>query len=150
MEAAGLALAVLPLLLSQMDNYVQGIETFKLFGAKRYRRELEWYRSNLGTQRAIFENTLMRLLDGVHEYEDGIDDLAKNPLGDLLQRESLWLDLREKLGGSFELFCQTMNEFLILLKDLYRKLGWESRRSAVVGVKCGRALKLRLTSAFVY
>jgi hypothetical protein len=139
MEAAGIALAVLPLLLNQLDNYVQGIETFRLFGAKRYRRELEWYRSNLASQQTILQNTLMHLLDGVDEYGDGVDDLIRNPLGIMLQREDLRARLREKLGGtSFDPFCQTMNEFSILLNDLYRKLGWEMGMSAVVSVLYNR------------
>lgn len=141
MEAAGVALAVLPLLLNQMDSYVQGIETFKLFGAKRYRRELEWYRSNLGTQQTIFENTLMRLLDGVDEYGDGIDELMKNSPGDLLQRESLRSSLQEKLGSSFNSFCHIMTEMSILLKDLYRKLGWEVGMSTLVSAECARTTR---------
>lgn len=145
METAGVALAVLPLLLNQLDNYVQGIETFKLFGARRYRRELEWYRSNLGTQQTIFKNTLLRLMDGVVEYEEGVDDLTNNPLGDLLQRESLRSTLREKLGSGFDPFVQTMNELSSLLNNLYRKLGWEIGMSAVVCATRDRRLTLRLT-----
>lgn len=40
-EATGLVLALLPLLVNQRDNYVQGPETLKSFKAKRYPRELE-------------------------------------------------------------------------------------------------------------
>jgi hypothetical protein len=65
MEGAGVALAILPFLLNQLDNYVQGLETLKGFRAKRYRRELDGYLSGLWTQQAIFVNTLERSLDGV-------------------------------------------------------------------------------------
>ncbi|RHZ50645.1 hypothetical protein CDV55_102328 [Aspergillus turcosus] len=40
-EATGLVLALLPLLVNQQDSYVQGLETLKSFKAKRYPRELE-------------------------------------------------------------------------------------------------------------
>lgn len=146
MEAAGIALAILPLLLNQLDNYVQGIETLKLLGTKRYLRQLEGYRSNLGTQQVIFEETIVRLLDGVEEYGDGVDDLVRNPLksqlSDLLQRESLRSTLREKLGRSFDPFCQTMIELSSLLNDLNRKLGWEVGISAVVSPTRQRAMSV--------
>ncbi|KAJ5629738.1 hypothetical protein N7528_003395 [Penicillium herquei] len=123
MEAAGIALAVLPLVINQLDAYVQGLETIKSFGAKRYRRELEGYSSSLGTQQAIFVNTLERTLDGVVEYEDGLDELRNNPLGSMWERENLRASLRDKLGRDFEPFNQTMTDLANLLEELSRKLG---------------------------
>ena len=123
MEAAGVALAILPLIINQLDNYVQGLETIKSFGAKRYRRELESYSSSLGTQQAIFVNTLERALDGVVEYEDGLDELRSNPLGNLWKRKNLQASLHEKLGRDFYPFNQKMTETATLLEELSRKLG---------------------------
>ncbi|CAI7613135.1 uncharacterized protein N7487_003825 [Penicillium crustosum] len=129
MEAAGVALAILPLVISQLDNYVQGLETIKSFGAKRYRRELESYSSSLGTQQAIFVNTLERALDGVVEYEDGLDELRNNPLGDLWKRQSLQTSLHEKLGRDFYPFNRMMIEVATLLEELSRKLGLDKNVS---------------------
>ncbi|KAJ5515111.1 hypothetical protein N7463_004663 [Penicillium fimorum] len=123
MEAAGIALALLPLLINQLDNYVQGLEVIKSFGAKRYRRELEGYSSSLGTQQAIFVNTLERALDGVIEYEYGLDELRNNPLGNLWKRPNLQASLHEKLGRDFYPFNQRMIEIATLLEELSRKLG---------------------------
>ncbi|CAI7633069.1 unnamed protein product [Penicillium viridicatum] len=129
MEAAGVALAILPLVINQLDNYVQGLETIKSFGAKRYRRELESYSSSLGTQQAIFVNTLERALDGVVEYEDGLDELRNNPLGNLWKRQSLQTSLHEKLGRDFYPFNQMMTEIATLLEELSRKLGLDKNVS---------------------
>ncbi|OQD62610.1 hypothetical protein PENPOL_c011G04151 [Penicillium polonicum] len=129
MEAAGVALAILPLVINQLDNYVQGLETIKSFGAKRYRRELESYSSSLGTQQAIFVNTLERALDGVVEYEDGLDELRNNPLGNLWKRQSLQTSLHEKLGRDFYPFNQMMIEIATLLEELSRKLGLDKNVS---------------------
>ncbi|KAJ5285104.1 hypothetical protein N7497_005216, partial [Penicillium chrysogenum] len=123
MEAAGVALAILPLVINQLDNYVQGLEVIKSFGAKRYRRELESYSSSLGTQQAIFVNTLERALDGVVEYEDGLDELKNNSLGNLWKRKNLQASLHEKLGRDFYPFNQMMIEIATLLEELSRKLG---------------------------
>ncbi|CAI7596250.1 unnamed protein product [Penicillium palitans] len=129
MEAAGVALAILPLVINQLDNYVQGLETIKSFGAKRYRRELESYSSSLGTQQAIFVNTLERALDGVVEYEDGLDELRNNPLGNLWKRQSLQTSLHEKLGRDFYPFNRMMIEVATLLEELSRKLGLDKNIS---------------------
>ncbi|KAJ5385562.1 hypothetical protein N7517_003473 [Penicillium concentricum] len=123
MEAAGIALALLPLLINQLDNYVQGLEVIKSVGAKRYRRELEGYSSSLGTQQAIFVNTLEQALDGVVEYEGGLDELRNNPLRNLWKRPNLQASLHEKLGRDFYPFNQSMLEIATLLKELSRKLG---------------------------
>ncbi|KOS47901.1 hypothetical protein ACN38_g1165 [Penicillium nordicum] len=129
MEAAGVALAILPLVINQLDNYVQGLETIKSFGARRYRRELESYSSSLGTQQAIFVNTLERALDGVVEYEDGLDELRNNPLGNLWKRKSLQTSLHEKLGRDNYPFNRMMIEVATLLEELSRKLGLDKNVS---------------------
>ncbi|CAI7607977.1 unnamed protein product [Penicillium glandicola] len=129
MEAAGIALALLPLLINQLDNYVQGLEVIKSFGAKRYRRELESYSSSLGTQQAIFVNTLERALDGVVEYEDGLDELRNNPLGNFLKRQDLRGSLHQKLGRDFQPFSEKMIEMATLLEELSRKLGLDKNAS---------------------
>lgn len=97
MEAIGVALAVLPLLLNQLDNYVQGLESIKGFRAKRYRRELEGYFTSLGAQQTIFVNHLLRALGGV-EYGDEILDLSHNGLGALWMEQSMQSSLKNKSG----------------------------------------------------
>jgi hypothetical protein len=134
MEAVGVALAILPLLLNQLDNYVQGLETIKGFRAKRYRRELEGYFTSLDAQQTIFFNHLLRSFDGV-EYEDEIDELGHNGLGDLLKKQALQSNLKDKLGRNFGPFTQVMREISSLLNELSRKLGWDKKKSVEVGVR---------------
>lgn len=101
MEITGLVLAVLPLLLNQLDNYVQGLETLKGFRAKRYRRELDGYLSSLGTQQAIFVNTLERSLDGVVEYQNEVEDLINNPSGTFWKEPTLQSKLKTKMERNY-------------------------------------------------
>ncbi|KAJ5781313.1 hypothetical protein N7457_006473 [Penicillium paradoxum] len=130
MEAAGLALAILPLLLSQLDNYVQGLQTLKGFRARRYRQQLDEYFTNIGTQHALFLNTLERTLDGVVEYQDGIDDLINNPSGEAWKRPELQQKLERKLERSYWPFTKTMGELSSQLEDLKRRLIIEQVSSA--------------------
>jgi hypothetical protein len=127
MEAAGVVLAVLPLLLNQLDNYVQGFETLKGFRAKRYRRELDGYLSSLGTQQAIFVNTLERSLDGVVEYPNDIDDLINSPSGGLWKEPTLQSRLKSKMDRNYIPFERTMTEISVLLEELSLKLGWDKK-----------------------
>ncbi|CAG7924932.1 unnamed protein product [Penicillium olsonii] len=124
-EIAGLALAVLPLVINQLDNYVQGLETLGDFRTKRYRSRLDQYASNLGSQQAAFINTLERSLEGVIEYEDGFDNLGQDELKAIWERPSVQSFLQKKLGRNYTPFLRTMGQLSVLLKELYRKLGWD-------------------------
>jgi hypothetical protein len=132
MEAAGLALAILPLLLNQLDNYVQGLETLKGFRAKRYRQQLDEYFSNIGTQHAIFLNTLERTLDGVVEYQDDIDDMINNPSGDSWKRPELQEKLQKRLKRSYGPFKKEMEGLSAMLQVLKRRLMFDQTSSAEV------------------
>ncbi|CAI7646494.1 unnamed protein product [Penicillium glandicola] len=124
-EAAGIALAILPLVVNQLDNYVQGIETLGDFRTKRYRSKLDHYATHLGSQQAAFINTLERSLEGVVEYEDGVDSFGDDELKALWQKPSVQSLLKQKLGRSYMPFLRTMCQLSVLLEDLSRRLGWD-------------------------
>ncbi|KAJ5633085.1 hypothetical protein N7490_009424 [Penicillium lividum] len=125
MEAAGLALAILPLLLNQLDNYVQGLETLGEFRNRKYRRRLESYLTKLGNEQTFFINTLGRSLEGVVEYEDNIESDKISQLKELWERPTLQSILQEKLGIQYRPFLRTMTELSDLLKKLSASLGWD-------------------------
>lgn len=78
MEAAGLALALLPLMLNQLDNYVQGLQTLKSFRTRRYREHLESCAAMLGGQHAILINTIGLALGDVISAGE-LRDLMRGP-----------------------------------------------------------------------
>ncbi|KAJ5771982.1 hypothetical protein N7520_002511 [Penicillium odoratum] len=125
MEAAGLALAILPLLLNQLDNYVQGLETLGEFRNRKYRRRLESYLTKLGNEQTFFINTLGRFLEGIVEYEDNIESEKISQLKELWERPTLQSILQEKLGIQYRPFLRTMTELSDLLKKLLARLGWD-------------------------
>ncbi|KAI1614003.1 hypothetical protein EDD36DRAFT_212273 [Exophiala viscosa] len=124
-ETAGLVLAILPLIVNQLDAYIQGIETLKGFKTKRYRRRIQDYSTRLGTQRVILLNTLELSLEGIVEYEEDVAKLVENP------RESLWgvslfqKKLARKLGRSHDVFIRTMTELSAATEELSTNLGFE-------------------------
>jgi hypothetical protein len=81
LEAAGVVLALLPLLVNQLENYATGFEKLKLL--RRYRRVFSAYALGIGTQQTIFLNNLEKVLEGVVEDEDKIGALINEPQGNL-------------------------------------------------------------------
>lgn len=119
-EFAGLALAVLPLVVNQLDNYARGIETIK--DLRRYRWELERYSSTLSAQHAIFLNTLeIFLQDVVDDYDDQCE-LISNPQGNAWKDPRLRTAMMEKLGRNYNAFTGIVSGLCGLLEELSNRL----------------------------
>ncbi|KIW09891.1 hypothetical protein PV08_11992 [Exophiala spinifera] len=125
-ETVGVVLAILPLVVNQLDNYVRGIETLKGFRNKRHRRQLEEYSTRLGTQHAILLNSLEQALEGVVDYEDDISDLINCPLGSSWRNQEFQRKLSRKLDRNYDVFVRTTTEISRELQYLSTKLGWDS------------------------
>ncbi|PKY05129.1 hypothetical protein P168DRAFT_268128 [Aspergillus campestris IBT 28561] len=120
-EVASLALAILPLLVNQLEGYIRGIEKIKLL--KRYRRVFANYSTKLGAQHAILLNTLEQVLKDVVEDNDKVSRLISDPRGEDWKDSSLQEKLRNKLGRSYGPFVGTMSDLLRLLDELSERLG---------------------------
>lgn len=89
MESVGVALALCPIILNQLDNYVQGLQTLQSLRTSRYRQHLETYAAMLGSQHAILLNTMGRALGDVVSPDDirsllSVPGRAPDPLEDAL------------------------------------------------------------------
>ncbi|KAL3438884.1 hypothetical protein BDV09DRAFT_191590 [Aspergillus tetrazonus] len=118
-EIAGLVLAVLPLIVNQLDNYARGIETVK--GLRRYRWELENYSSNLSAQYAIFLNTLEIFLQDIVDDHGERSERIKNPTGSGWKDPQLQAALTQKLGRDYNAFSGTVTGLCALLDELSDK-----------------------------
>jgi hypothetical protein len=135
-ETAGVVLAILPLVVNQLDAYVQGIETLKGFRTRRYRRQFEEWSTRLGTQHAILLNTLEESLEGLVDYDDDISELINNPRGPLWKDPTFQKKLAKKLDRNYQAFTRNMTELSILLETLSKKLGLESADPLKVSCYC--------------
>ncbi|KAJ0417768.1 hypothetical protein BJY00DRAFT_325327 [Aspergillus carlsbadensis] len=118
LESVGVALAILPLLVNQLDNYARGAEKIRAW--RRPRRILYKYALDIGTQYTIFRNSLVELLDGVIENADKINELINNPEGGLWQDVRLQERLKARLGHSHDVFIGnvlSLNDSLIRLSE---------------------------------
>ncbi|KAJ6024622.1 hypothetical protein N7540_005419 [Penicillium herquei] len=128
MEGAGLALALLPLVLNQLDNYVQGLEVLGDLRNSRYRRKLDSYLTKLGAEQALFIITMKQALQDFPDYKNTVDShtLTLAQLNVLWEKPTLQSFLESRLGTNYPHFLRTMNKLSELLIDLQRKLGWEN------------------------
>jgi len=117
-EAAGLALAVFPLLLKGLSVYVDGVLKF---------RDLRDWNSVLGrlvrelkVESYVFENVCGQLLEGMVSPGDPKEPMKENPWDDHeIQRK-----LRERMGPEVaETFTELVKELLELLENLRKELG---------------------------
>jgi hypothetical protein len=120
-EAASLALAVLPLLVNQLEAYVRGIEKIKLL--RHYRSQFAQYSAKLGAQHVILLDTLEQVLKGVVKDNDKVSRLLLDPRGQDWKDSTLQERLRNKLGRRYDPFVGIMTELLELSNRLSEKMG---------------------------
>lgn len=132
-EAVSLALALLPLMLNQLDNYVQGLQTLKSFRTRRYRQHLESCAAMLGGQHAVLINTIGLALDDTVE-ENMLRDLISHPDGTTPSNLILDNILRTRMGHSYDAFNAVMSEASKLLRELSNRLELEAENPSAVGI----------------
>jgi hypothetical protein len=96
-EAAGLVLGSLPLILAGLKFYAEGIAETRLF--HMYRREVDDLVIGITAENAKYRNGIKLLLIGVVSTKDMADFLA-DPGGDLWKDKSFDERLRGRLGES--------------------------------------------------
>ncbi|CAG8930098.1 unnamed protein product [Penicillium salamii] len=138
-EAAGVALAILPLVVNQLDNYARGLEKIKAL--RRYKWQLEDYSTGLSAQYAILLNTLEVSLEGVVDDHDQRSELISNPRGPGWKDAAFQHRLIQKLGRDYIAFTGTVKGLCGLLEDLSHKLGLETTDYSTVSQILFRIMK---------
>lgn len=132
-EAAGLVLAILPFLLNQLHNYVQGLHTLKSLRTRRYREHLESCAAILGGQQVILISTIGFALDGL-VCADELRDLMSSSDGRSWKNSTLDDALRTILGQNYDAFAAMMGEASNILEELSSKLNLDATDPSTVGI----------------
>ena len=130
-EAAGIALAVFPILVDGMVRFVDGVQTIKHW--RRYRVRLQDYADILETEGVYFQDTLEELLTDIVQSEDEIADLMGDPRGAIWQKLEYEEKLKRRLGRSHKVYLKTSDRMMNALISMCEKLGVDS--SGKVGNK---------------
>ena len=120
-EAAGIALAVFPILVDGMTRFVDGVQTIRYW--RRYRVRLQDYVDIMDTQRVYYQDTLEELLTGIVQSEDEIRDLMELPRGAIWKKAEYEEKLRQRLGHSHAVYLKMADRLVNALNSMCEKLG---------------------------
>lgn len=121
-EVAGLILAVMPLFISALEDYNDGLDPVKAF--LRWERELPQFIRKLRNQHVHYEQTLRLLLAPITTEFD-LAEMIADPNGELWKEESMAEKLQEKLAESYQAYQGTIQDIERIMKKIASKLDLE-------------------------
>lgn len=108
-----------------MEQYNEGLKPLKDF--LKYKHVIRELVVDLGTQRALFRNTLEKLLSGSVASDVKLALLLDHPGGEGWQDEELASDLKRRLQGSFTVYMESVKDMESLVETLKDNMGLDSR-----------------------
>ena len=122
-EVVGLTLAVLPLLINQVDGYVQGCERLKLLNDRKYFHQHKRWKLQLETEQIFLNNALETIL-----YDEVVKSKVKmffdNPRPESRTWDAVALEaaLQSRLGPLYANFKNNLREVEFALEVVCKKL----------------------------
>ncbi|KAL4941510.1 hypothetical protein BDV06DRAFT_194314 [Aspergillus oleicola] len=123
MEAVGLVLAAIPLLVTALDKYLETLETMGLFRTGKYRRYLERYSNLIQIHQASIVNAIEIAL-GIEIKEEDLKGLLSQAesTGSIWKNGTLEARLRVNLGRNYGTFLNAAGEARHVMQDINRRL----------------------------
>ena len=118
-EIAGLVLGSIPLLVSALEHYAEGVETIERWW--RYQRELAAIKRMLKAEQVVFQGTCERLLTGLVTASE-LDDLLDNAGGEGWKDKELDRGLQRRLGRAYASYTECVENMASVIKELKEKL----------------------------
>ncbi len=122
-EVAGIVLGVLPLVISALEHYADGINTAKRFW--RYKSEIRSLILQINTERSIFINTIEQLLTGVVETKQ-LAELISCPAGQVWREAGVEENLKNRLRGAYEIYLENVRSMEKALRVMMQKLALDA------------------------
>lgn len=119
LEIAGVVIGALPLIISALEHYAEGVKTAKRYW--RYKSELRSLILQIGTERGIFINTLEQLLTGTVRTEH-MAELMFNAQGDAWRTSNVEKKLRDRLRNVYDIYLDNMRGMEVSLRKMAAKL----------------------------
>jgi hypothetical protein len=122
-ETAGIVLAVLPLIISALEHYKQGLRPILL--VLRWRRHLNQLNKlirRLTAQHVHYKQDLIALLKAAVPNEKIERLLVLDDFKDLLEQEDVGLKLQLYLDFAYDAFQDTVKEYRRILEEISKNL----------------------------
>lgn len=130
-EVVGVMLAIVPLIISALEHYEQGVSTIEKF--IRYKREIKSIIEALATENVIFKNSCEQLLnDFLSPLE--ISEMLQNPMGDTWSKPHINVQLRARLDRSYSIYMVHIRNMDASVKALMKRLDLDE--NGKVGLTC--------------
>ena len=131
-EVAGVVLGVLPLVVTALEDYKEGLDPVKAF--LRWERELPQFIRKLRNQHVHFQQTMRLLLEPI-TTDDELAEMLTDPGGKHWKDGKVASKLEDKLQESFQAYQSTIADIERIMKKIASKLDLE-RAAHVSGVLC--------------
>ncbi len=118
-------LAILPLIISALEHYSDGAKPLRDF--VKYKVAVRALICDLGTQQALFRNTLEKLLSGIVDGEISLALLLNNPGGPEWHKRDLARGLNHRLQHSMDVYMETIMDMQNLLHTLKEQIGLDEK-----------------------
>ncbi|KAJ0338706.1 hypothetical protein COL922a_005296 [Colletotrichum nupharicola] len=118
-EVAGVVLGTIPLLISALEHYKEGISTIRAW--RNYDRELRSLIRNLQTERVRFQDVCEKLLVGLVS-QCQIESMVDDPFGPAWQEEKVRTKIEARLWRSFSNFEDIIKDMEEATKEMKTKL----------------------------
>ncbi|EON62852.1 hypothetical protein W97_02077 [Coniosporium apollinis CBS 100218] len=126
LEVAGVVLGVLPLLVSALEHYNEGLDPIKAFWG--WERELPQFIRKLRNQHVHYEQTLKLLLAPITEDAE-LADMVANPGQGLWKDAEIAIKLENRLNESYKAYIGTIADIEGIMKKIASKLDLGSGNS---------------------
>ncbi|KAL8725717.1 MAG: hypothetical protein Q9181_006305 [Wetmoreana brouardii] len=120
-ETAGLVLAALPLVISGLEHYNEGLKPLKDY--VKYKIVIQELACGLKTQKILLRNTCRILLTDIVESESEIACLLDDPKSDAWREEELAHQLQNRLQESYTIYTELVNGLSDTLGTLTSNIG---------------------------
>jgi Tfp pilus assembly protein PilO len=122
-EVVGLVLGAVPLVISALEHYAEGVETIRR--AVRYKKELTDLVHDLQAEYLIYQDTtewLLRSLVTESELQHLLEDLDQYPHCARWKDQELEQSLEKQLGRSYDLYLKTVEDMNDVMKQFKARL----------------------------
>lgn len=124
-EAAGFILAAIPLVISFVEHYAEGVRTINRW--RKYARELKSLCRRLRSEEELFRNMCELLLRDIVSSEQELETLVSSPAGLGWSDPDLERRLQEKLSArSYAVYREVVEEMLDIVNAIKDRMGIEN------------------------
>lgn len=140
-EIAGVLLAVFPIAVNGISQFIEGAETIKHW--RRYRMKLENYAAVVESHRVYYLDTLDELLIDIIESEDDVAGLLEDPGGSAWRSPQYDQRLQRRLGRSYDVYLKSLKSMVEAMNTLCDKLGVSLTGKVCNAVHCGSLVNIQ-------